>query len=413
MLQLCQSIINTNNMKRATILSIIAIVFVVSASVALGLPQTTLASITDSKVLTQKDIYIGSDETINDNFIGFGETININGPVNGDVIVAGATISIDSIVQGDVIAAGNTITIKGEVLGNVRVAGNTVDLDATIGKNTNVFAQSFSTTPSNSIGWSLSYGVSTINLKGAVGGHVDGGANTSYIAANVGGNANIYSTEENGKISLTEKAVIGGNFTYSSITDPTISELAVIEGDIIKKDPIIQPINKSEFFRFLGLSGVFFKIISIFGLFVVGLITISILKKDSVKIIDYMQKEPAKSFGWGLVFLILVPIICFILLFTVIGIPLSVIVMAMYLVLLYVSKVFVGLFIGRWALLNFKGKKKDKSFSLLLAMIIGIIFFYVVTSIPVIGWFINIIAVIWAFGAIIEIKRHYLAESNK
>ncbi|MBU2229009.1 hypothetical protein KJ810_01225, partial [Patescibacteria group bacterium] len=57
--------------------------------------------------------------------------------------------------------------------------------------------------------------------------------------------------------------------------------------------------------------------------------------------------------------------------------------------------------------------KKNKSFSLLLAMIIGVTFFYVVTSIPVIGWLANIVAVVWAFGAIIEIKKHYLAESNK
>jgi hypothetical protein len=400
-------------MKRATIFSIITVIVIVTASVALGLPQSTLASITDSKVITQKDIYIGSDQTINDNFVGFGETIDINGPINGDVIVAGATINIDTTVQGDIIAVGNTINIKGEVLGNVRVVGGTVDLDAIIGKNTNVFAQSFSTTSANSIGWSLSYGVSTMNLKGTVNGHVDGGANASYVAAEIGGNANIYSNDENGKISLTEKAIIGGNFTYSSINTPTISDLAVIKGDTIQKDSIIQPINKSEFFRFMGITGALFKIISIFGLFVVGLVTISILKKDSVKIIDYMQNEPAKSFSWGLVFLILVPIICFILLFTVIGIPLSIIVMAMYLVLLYVSKVFVGLFIGRWVLLNFKKSKKDKTFSLLLAMVIGIIFFYVITSIPIIGWLINIVAVVWAFGAIIQIKRNYLAESNK
>lgn len=406
-------IINKNNMKRGIIFSIIAVMFVVSVSAAFGLPQATLASITDSDVVTQKDIYIGSNQIINDNFIGFGETIDINGPVNGDVIVAGLTININSTVQGDIIAAGNTINIQGEVLGNVRVVGNTVDLDAIIGKNTNILAQSFSTTPTNSIGWSLSYGAATTNLKGAVGGHVDGGANASYISAEIGGNANIYANEENGKISLTEKAKIGGNFTYSSVTTPTISNLAVIGGDTIQKDSIIQPVNKSDLSRFLGISGAFFKIIGIFGLFVVGLIIISILRKDSVKIIDYMQKEPAKSFGWGLVFLILVPIVCFILLFTIIGVPLAVIVMAMYLVILYISKVFVGLFIGRWTLLNFKKDKKNKSFSLLLAMIIGVTFFYVVTSIPVIGWLANIVAVVWAFGAIIEIKKHYLAESNK
>lgn len=87
--------------------------------------------------------------------------------------------------------------------------------------------------------------------------------------------------------------------------------------------------------------------------------------------------------------------------------------MTIYFILLYVSKIFIGLLIGRWALINIKGNKKDKSFSLLLAMIIGITFFYIVTSIPIIGWFINIAAVIWAFGAIIEIKKQYLVVNNK
>ncbi|MFA6391997.1 MAG: polymer-forming cytoskeletal protein [Patescibacteria group bacterium] len=401
-------------MKRGTRFSIIAVVFIASLGIIFSQPQTSLAAFTDTQMFTQKDIYIGSDQTINDNFVGFGENIEINGPVNGDIIVAGTTITINSVVQGDVIAAGNTINIKGEVMGNVRVAGSTVNLDAVIGKNTNVLAQSFSTSPTNSIGWSLVYGAETMNLKGTVGGHVDGGASTSYIAAKIGGNANIYTNDENGNITLTEKANIAGNLSYSSINKPNVSDLAVVGGEIIQKESIIEPINKSDFFKLAGITGAFFKITSIFGLFIVGLIIISMLKKGSVRVIDYMQTEPLKSFGWGIVLVITVPIACFILLFTVIGIPLSIIVMVIYMILLYVSKIFVGLFIGRWALLNIKGKKKkDKSFSLLLAMIIGVTFVYVITSIPIIGWFINILTAIWAFGAIIETKKQYLAESNK
>ncbi|MFA6525167.1 MAG: hypothetical protein WCT33_02735 [Patescibacteria group bacterium] len=399
-------------MKRRIIFSIFAVIFVVATSVVFGLPQVSLAGITDGKILAQEDIYIDSDQTINDNFIGFGENIEINGPVNGDIIVAGTNITINSTVQGDVIAAGNTISIRGEVLGNVRVVGNTVDLDAMIGKNTNVAAKSFSTSLNNSIGWSLSYLSETANIKGLVGGHVDGSA-TSYISATIGGNVNIYANQENGKITLTDKAIIKGNFTYSSVNDPTVSDNAVIQGDIIKKAPAIQPFDKSDFFKFIGLTTAFFKITGLFGLFIVGMIIVSILKKDSIRIIDQMKNEPAKSMGWGLALLILTPIVCTILVITIIGAPLAMITMAIYMIIAYVSKVFVGLLIGRWIILGIRKQKKDKSFSLLLAMIIGIIILSIFTSIPVLGWIINAIAVIWAFGALVQIKKIQLAESNK
>jgi hypothetical protein len=99
--------------------------------------------------------------------------------------------------------------------------------------------------------------------------------------------------------------------------------------------------------------------------------------------------------------------------FTIIGAPLAIITMAIYLITAYVSKIYVGLFIGRWIILGMKKKKKDKSFSLLLAMIIGVIILSIFTSIPVVGWAISLVATMWAFGAIIQIKKNLISENNK
>lgn len=399
-------------MKRGIIISIFAIIIIAGIGILFGLPHASLAGIPDTMVLAQKDIYIDTEQTINDNFIGFAENIEINGPVNGDIVVAGTNVVINSTVQGDVIAAGSMISIKGTILGNVRVAGATVDLDAIIGKNTNIAAQSFSTSPSNSIGWSLSYLAETANIKGTVGGHVDGSA-TTYVSAVIGGNANIYANQENSKITLTDSAVIKGNLTYTSTTDPSISAKAVIQGETIEKDPTIQLIDKKDFLKFIGLTTAFFKITGLFGLFVVGMIIVSIARKESIKIIDQMKSDPAKSIGWGLALLILVPIVSIVLLFTIIGVPLAMIMMALYFVTAYISKVFVGLFIGRWVIMGIRKNKKDKTFSLLLAMIIGIIILSIFTSIPVVGWAINAVAIMWAFGAIFQIKKNLITETNK
>jgi len=95
--------------------------------------------------------------------------------------------------------------------------------------------------------------------------------------------------------------------------------------------------------------------------------------------------------------LLLTPIIVFILLITIIGLPLAFITFGLWLIAIYLSKILVGILVGRSLLNNFWLAKKD---SLILAMVIGIIVSYLIFAIPFIGWIIALLAVLWGLGGI-------------
>ena len=110
-----------------------------------------------------------------------------------------------------------------------------------------------------------------------------------------------------------------------------------------------------------------------------------------------MLAKIGPSFGWGIIALLLTPIIVVILLITIIGIPLSLILLALWLVALCLSKILAGILVGRSLLNNYWPKKKD---SLISAMIIGIVIAYLIFSLPIIGGFISLLAMLWGLGGI-------------
>ena len=110
-----------------------------------------------------------------------------------------------------------------------------------------------------------------------------------------------------------------------------------------------------------------------------------------------MLTKVGASLGWGILALLLTPLIVIILLITIIGIPLSLILLALWLIALFVSKILVGILIGRSLLNNFWLEKKD---SLILAMIIGIVITYLIFALPIIGFPVSLLAVLWGLGGI-------------
>lgn len=393
--------------KKITFFLFLGILFF-GISLTLNLPQKAFAKTSGG---IEKQIFVGENEVINNNFVRAGETVDINGKVNGDIVVAGGTVNIDSTVQGDVIAVGGTVRVKGNIAGNVRVGGGTVEIDAVIGKNANVFGGTIMISEDSTIGWSLAYGAGTADLRGKIAGHLDGAAGQTTIAATIGGDANLILDEE-AITSISAPTVIEGNLTYTGETPPTIQEGAIVKGEIIAKSAFFAAPKKSDLLAFFGISTLFFKLVNLFGLLVIGLIIITLLKKDSLAIAEYMKKEPLKSISWGIVYLIVTPIVSLLLVFTIIGAPLALIISAFYLIALYVSKVFVGIFLGKEILTYFRKDKKDQSVSLMGAMILGLIIFSLLTFIPLLGWFIGLVGIIWTLGALVEIKKRYLKENK-
>jgi len=364
------------------------------------LPLVGRAEIGESK----KNIYIGSEEIIEDNFIQAGAMVDFNGQAQKDVIIAGGTINISGPVQGDVIVAGGTVKVTGEVAGNVRIAGGTIEINNKVGKNVNVFGGTVVIGPDAEIGWGVLVGAGHIEVRGKIGGNIKGGAGSVILANEVGGNVDLRLGSNDSQLILYPKANIKGNLTYKAPKEAEIKEGAQIAGETAY-EPVTPPVAPVK----EGLSVSYFvkKIIGLLSLLLVGLIIILLARKKSREIGERMLDKPLVSIGWGVVYLIITPIVLILVAITVIGIPLALIILAAYLIALYVTKIFVGIALGQKLL---KWWMKGQEVSLIWAMILGVILFSILLNLPFIGWLIGFLGICWALGAMIETKKQTLRQ---
>lgn len=360
--------------------------------ILLALPSTASAY----SLKNGDSVYVPKDETIEGNLYAVGSNLTIEGKITGDVICAGQSISITGDVAGDVICVGQSINISGKVGGSLRVAGNAINLSGKIAHSAMAFGAAITTSASSSVGWDFLAYASALDARGNIGRDLHGGAGKANIAGQISGNLNLnFGAQDKNKQPLTiaGTAKINGDVKYTSVANAVIANGAVIKGQTIHD----LPKTTAKKSNFTNLGWWWWKLISIFSALVIGLILISFWREQILKITDLMLNKIGPSFGWGLLALLLTPLIIIILLITIIGIPLSLILLALWLIALYASKILVGILIGRSLINNYWPKQKD---SLILAMIIGIVIAYLIFSLPIIGLFISLLAMLWGLGGI-------------
>lgn len=340
-------------------------------------------------------IKVPADKTIEDNLYAFGSLIIIDGHVTGDVVCAGQNIEVNGIVDGDVICAGENITINGQVNSSVRLAGNNINVDCIIGRNLNAFGNIINIKPENKVGIDALVVGSTANVDGEIKGDLHGAAAIATISGNIGRNVNLKLDGRNfndiSPLTISDNAIIKGNLIYESGREADIKQNSQISGDTFYKS------KDENYQKNIYALAIWQKILSIFSALIIGLILISLNRKLIKNITENMLNKIIPTLSRGLIVLFLSPLVCLILLFTLIGIPLALILFALWLIAIYISKILVGILIGKILLENFWKKNKD---SLIIAMVIGIILTWIIYAIPIIGWLLSLFAVIWGLGGI-------------
>jgi len=365
---------------------------------ALAITLTPLAA-SAYAIKTADSVYVPKTETIEGNLYAAGANITVEGKVNGDVICAGQAINISGEVSGDVICAGQAINVTGNVGGSLRAVGNSINLSGQVSRNVMAFGASILSAGGSSIGWDLLAVGAFAQIAGNVGGDLYGSLGQAAISGQIGKNVNLEFGRQNKKagappLIITGTAKINGDLKYTSSENATIENGAVIKGQTTHNLPKATAARPG----FMNLAWWWGKLIFLFSALVIGLVLISFWHQPVIKITDLMLSKVGPAFGWGVLALLLTPIIAIILLITIIGIPLSFILMALWLIALYLSKIFVGILVGRSLLNNYWTKQKD---SLILAMIIGIIIVKLIITLPFIGWVLGLLAVLWGLGGIL------------
>ncbi|MDO4963622.1 MAG: hypothetical protein Q4E75_05990 [bacterium] len=300
---------------------------------------------------------IGNSVTTRSNVDGISFVIGNNLKINDNSeyeFIVGNSININSNIEKDLFILGNSINItSSQVERDIYILGSSVDISSNIEGNAFIMASSLV--------------LDNMTIKG------DLLLNSSTIM--FGDNVTI-----EGNIKYNESSVVSGieNVKYKSVEKYKI---------------------ESENKEYSILNNLYSKFKSMLSLLLVGIILLLICPSLFDKInLKYSLKSIMKNLLIGLFILVVVPIICILLLTTVIGLPLSLIILAIYFICIYISQILTSYFIGN-ILLTKVFKAKDNRF---ISLLIGVLLIKLISLIPVIGAFISLVVLLIGLGLILN-----------
>lgn len=307
-----------------------------------------------------------------------------NHNVFGSSVVAGNSVDISGNVDGILVGAGNALNDKGTSEYAV-LAGNTIDVAGSHQKDVLIAGNSITVRNNAKFGRDLFVFGSMVDLSGTVTRNVTIYADIVNVdEANINGNVKIYANA----ITVGDEVTIKGSLSYTS-DNLQVSKVAQI-GSLEK----IQIEDNYSYFN--ELSNKIISYVSLLLVFAVLALTIPKVFEKTKKCEFSFMKILTLS-GDGLLLLVLVPIAIVLLLTIVIGAPLALIILALYLIMLYLSNAFAGYYLGKYIWTKFI-KKED---NILLEALIGITILFILYLIPFVGVITSMLSFLAGLGLIV------------
>lgn len=377
-------------------------------SIAFFLFSTSLsfAALTADDVLQDVDVFginitLSPDETIDGDYIGVGETVTISGTIDGDAYIAGGQVYIEGDVNGDLLVAGGQVFINGAVAQNVRAVGGQVSVSGSVGRNLTLIGGNLDLTSAAEIGGNLVIAGGNVTIATPIPGDIKIAAGNVVISETVTGNATISA----GNIMMTPNAVIVGDLTYLSETEPRIAPDATVSGAITAKsipsvdtgleDLSLETIQTEVQNTLDRIFNIVF-LLSFLASLIIGYLIVHFFPNFSYNAITTIEDQPGRSFVVGLGTVLLAPVLILLLLITVVGVPLGLITGAWYLIILYLAKIFFSYWLGARFIHRLRRMASPG-----VTLFVGLGIYYVLSSIAVIGPITIIAALIWGAGSII------------
>lgn len=343
----------------------------------------------------EKRVVLPAGQEIQGDYFAFGPHVEISGTVRGDVYAAGGEVLVDGTVEGDVIVAGGKVTLSGHVTQDVRAAGGNVTLSGQIDRNASVAGGDVHLTDSAHVRGNLLSGAGNIQLAGQVDQDARIGAGNMTGSNKIGGSLTVAAAH----IRLTSKASIGKHVRYWSEEEPSIDEGAQIAGTVTRRE-IPESLKGENFQR--GLTGmkVMAGFVSLVSTLLLGLLLLRIYPVFSERVAATIQERPGASVGVGGLLLIGVPLLITLFMATVVAMPIGLMLGAMYLVTLYLGRVFVVLWLGQ-KIVHSLSIVRSPSWT----FVTGLFAYTVLSLLPLIGTLVTLLAMVAGLGAILITKK--------
>ena len=335
---------------------------------------------------------IRAGETHKGNIVRFAPSVSIDGTLDGDMYVTAQSVRISGVVTGDVFVAGADVTVTGKIEKSFRAAAANVVIDgtvegnvllsggsATIGKNAHVHGS-----------------VSAYSGQFVHNGLIDESLTFAGGTAVLGGKVLDDATLTADSITIESGAHVDGDLAYSTRKQMDEEMRAITGGDVSYDEaPIREKRRKDKDDTDLRPTkfGVGKWIAFFTASFLFGCALLAVFKEHETKVTQALSNDTLRSFGIGFVSILVTIAVCLsaILLIT---IPFIVIYLLAYVVAIYLGKIPVAVWLGRFVL-----GKLHRASGPYMALFVGLVVLYVVFMLPILGWVAQFCAALLGVGA--------------
>ena len=352
---------------------------------------------------------------VNDDLYVVGGQVVVESRVNGDFVAAGGEIEVNSEISNDLIVAGGRVLVNGNVGDDIRVFGGEIEIGGKVTDDLIVNGGRIRILANAEIGGDLIANGGEIRIDGKVDGGLIANGGRIVLNGSIGKDAEINGglLEVNGQIQgsskiVAEEIVLGANAKFASKVEywTKKGEINFGAANAVYSKELGKKFHKQKF----GNKGAIFGFGILF--FLSGALIIFLLlfaRKFFREASHKLEKNVWKSFGIGVLYFLLTPIVAIILFVTVIGIPLGLIVGAAYGLSVILVTPFVAIILA--SLWEKHGRNKWGKWQFFGISVVVYAALKILISIPVLGGLVIIFVVIPAFGAFlirkIEIAKKF------
>jgi len=279
-----------------------------------------------AEVVTTDLFIVPHDQTITEDTYVVSTSGTVEGTVDGDLVILTGDLTIDGTVQGNVVAlAGGRLFVapSGVVEGSVRAAAREVDVAGTV--EGDVLVTAGMVRIDGSVHRDVIAFAGTTTIAGSVGRDVRGRVVFMHVSGTVGSDVDV--TAE--RLAVAGDARIAGNLLYRSPRGASIAPGASIGGQVVALP------TRSNFI--FGVFLVLAQLIGALGFVVAGILTFWLFRQSAPRAVAASWTAPRRVLGLGLAVFAGVPVVAGLLSFTLVGIPMA---------LLLVFGMAVGAFVG-------------------------------------------------------------------
>lgn len=330
-------------------------------------------------------VTVSANETVDDSLLATGGSVRVEGVVNGDLLAFSRTVEIRGTVKGDVISFARSIMVSGNVEGRIFTCSRSLDLEGQLGHSIYGWMQSLRVDNRGHVGEGIVVGADEVTLEG----EVKRGANLYAGNADISGSIGRDLTMAGGSLTLNSTARVGGNLKarVRHLNEVHIADGATIAG---KRDIEVR-VRKSRYTR---PKFYFFQAVWLGSAMLVGWLALTLFPKFFQTCAQAVGAG-WRSFGLGLGVLAATPVAIIVVAITVVGLPLSLISLAAYLVSIYLTQILVGAFLGRILLRPTGSTKHDW----LLGLLVGLVILTIAGHIPYLGGLVHLGVICLGLGA--------------